>query len=201
MLSFARRKPDLKLAPAAAEPEPELVIDVARARLALARRGRAAGPQAPGIRMALRSIEDALITIDAIRAALDEAGELIFEALDTQDEGRRALYAERYDDLRSAINEASGATTKEDDCLTAHIRARIEVSLDANGRSRHVVRGTDLSSGNQGLDLPPPLEGFASDEEIERAKAAIFGAFHRLDRATQIFLDDARALTVASEPR
>lgn len=199
MLTFARRKPELAAVPAAPEPAPELVIDVARARMALARRGRSAGPQAPAIRMALRSIEDALIAIDSIRAALDEAGELLAEAADTQDEGRRALYAERYDDLRSAINEASGATTKEDDCLTAHIRARIEVSLDPTGRSRHVVRGTDLSSGSQGLDLPPPLEAFAADAELSQVKAAIAGAFQRLDRATQIFLDDAKALTVAGE--
>lgn len=199
MLSFVRRKPELVIAPPVPEPAPELVIDVARARLALARRGRSAGPQAPGIRLALRSIEDALIAIDAIRAALDEAGELVAEALETRDEGRRALYAERYDDLRRAINESSGATTKEDDCLTAHLRARIEVSLDPAGRSRHVVRGTDLSSGAQGLDLPPPLEAFLDDAEIDAAKTAIAGAFQRLDRATQIFLDDARALTAAGE--
>ncbi len=72
MLNFSRRKTDAAPPPSAA-PEPELVIDVARARLALARKGRAAGPQAPAIRLALAAIEDALIAADAIRAALDEA--------------------------------------------------------------------------------------------------------------------------------
>jgi hypothetical protein len=199
MLSFARRKPDLTLVPSTAEPEPELVIDVARARLALARKGRHAGPQAPAIRIALASIEDALIAIDAIRAALDEAGELTIEALAARDEARRALYAERYDDLRHAITEASGATTKAADCLTAHARARLEVILDPAGRSRHVVRGCDLSSGSEGLDLPPPLEAFAADEEIEQARGSIAAAFARLDRAAQIFLDDASALTAAAQ--
>lgn len=199
MLTFARRKPELTVAPSVPEPEPELVIDVARARLALARRGRGAGPQSQAIRMALRSIEDALIAIDAIRAALDEAAELVGEAEETTEEARRALFAERYDDLRRAINEASGASIKEEGCLTCHVRARIEVTLDAMGRSRHVVRGTDLSSGAQGLDLPPPLEAFAVQDEIDRVKTAIVGAFQRLDRATQIFLDDASALTAAAE--
>ena len=198
MLTFARRK--LELVPAVAvPPEPELVIDVARARMALGRRGRSAGPQAPQIRAALRAIEDALIAIDSIRAALDEANELAMDALSVTDEPRRALCAERYDDLRRAINEASGATTKEEHCLTAHAKARIEVALDPAGRSRHVLRGADLSSGTPGLDLPPPLEDFASNDEIERVVAAVGAAFHKLDRATQIFLDDASALTAAAQ--
>lgn len=196
MLSFSRRK--LEVVPVVAEPEPELVIDVARARLALARKGRNAGPQAPAIRMALGAIEDALISVDAIRAALDEAAELTGEALEISDEGRRALLADRYDDLRRAINEACGATAPEGDCLTAHAKARLEVTLDQAGRSRHVVRGTDLSTGAQGLDLPPPLEAFAANDEIRAVQAAIANALHRLDRATQIFLDDAGALTAAA---
>jgi hypothetical protein len=195
MLSFSRRKTDI--APVA-EPEPELVIDVARARLALARKGRHAGPQAPAIRLALGAIEDALISVDAIRAALDEAAELVAEALTMSDEGRRALCAERYDDLRRAINESCGASAPEGDCLTAHAKARLEVTLDPTGRSRHVVRGVDLSTGAQGLDLPPPLEAFAADDEIRTVQAAIASALHRLDRATQIFLDDAGALTAAA---
>lgn len=199
MLTFARRKPDLAIVPSVPEPEPELVIDVARARLALARKGRSAGPQAPAIRMALGAIEDALIAVDAIRAALDEAAELATEALTTPDEARRRLYAERYDDLRSAINESSGATTKADGCLTAHGRARIEVALDRTGRSRHVVRGCDLSCGAAGLDLPPPLESFATDAEVESVRAAIADAGLRLDRAMQLFLDDAGALTAAAD--
>ena len=194
MLTFARRKPELVPA-AAAPPEPELVIDVARARLALARRGRAAGPAAAGIRLALRAIEDALIAIDAIRAALEDAAELTADARTSADPGRRALLAERFEDLRQAINESCGVTTKEEGCLTAHAKARLEVTLDPKGRSRHVVRGCDLSTGEQGLDLPPALEAFATDEEIASAEAAIAGAFARLDRAAQIFLDDAGALT------
>ena len=132
-------------------------------------------------------------------SALDEAGELVTEAFAAKDEVRRALYAERYDDLRHAITEASGATVKEAGCLTAHARARLEVILDANGRMRHIVRGCDLSSGNEGLDLPPPLEAFAVDAEIEAARDAIAAAFSRLDRAAQIFLDDAGALTAAAQ--
>ena len=198
MLTFARRKTDLIAVPAVIAPEPDLVIDVARARLALARRGKGAHPAAHAIRLALGAIEDALIAVDAIRAALDEASELAVDALATRDEGRRAILAERYDDLRHAINESCGVTTKEADCLTAHVKARIEVSLDHKGRSRHVVRGCDLSTGAQGLDLPPPLEAFATDEEIQNVIAATAAAFQRLDRAAQIFLDDAGALTAAA---
>lgn len=196
MLSFSRRK--VEIVPPAAEPQPELVIDVARARLALARKGRNAGPQAPAIRLALGAIEDALISVDAIRAALDEAAEITEEALAIADDGRRALCAERYDDLRRAINESCGASAPEGDCLTAHAKARLEVALDPTGRSRHVVRGTDLSTGAQGLDLPPPLDAFAADDEIRAVQASIAAALRRLDRATQIFLDDAGALTAAA---
>ena len=199
MLTFARRKTDLIAVPAAIAPEPDLVIDVARARLALARRGKGAHPAAHAIRAALGAIEDALIAVDAIRAALDEAAELAADALASKDEGRRAILAERYDDLRQAINESCGATTREADCLTAHVKARIEVSLDPKGRARHVVRGCDLSTGAQGLDLPPPLEAFATDEEIAGVTAAVALAFQRLDRAAQIFLDDAGALTAAAQ--
>lgn len=195
MLNFSRRKTDHAPVEEAA---PELVIDVARARLALARKGRHAGPQAPAIRLALGAIEDALISVDAIRAALDEAFELTHEALGDAEEGRRALYAERYDDLRRAINEACGASAPQPDCLTAHAKARLEVVLDPTGRSRHVVRGADLSAGAQGLDLPPPLGAFAQDDEIAAVRTAIGAALHRLDRAAQIFLDDASALTAAA---
>lgn len=199
MLNFARRKTDLAIVPAVPTPEPDLVIDVARARLALARKGKGAHPAAHAIRAALGAIEDALIAVDAIRSALEEAAELTAGARAAgEDDGRRALYAERYDDLRRAINESCGVTTKEADCLTAHVKARIEVSLDPKGRSRHVVRGCDLSTGAQGLDLPPPLEAFATGEEIDTVAAAIAAAFQRLDRAAQIFLDDAGALTAAA---
>ncbi len=196
MLSFSRRK--VEAVPPVAEPEPELVIDVARARLALARKGRNAGPQAPAIRLALGAIEDALISVDAIRAALEEATELTQEALTVADEGRRALFAERYDDLRRSINESCGASASEGDCLTAHAKARLEVALDPSGRSRHVVRGTDLSTGAQGLDLPPPLEAFAANDEVRAVQAAIAAAMHRLDRAPQIFLDDAGEIAAAA---
>ncbi len=72
------------------------------------------------------------------------------------------------------------------------------MALDPTGRSRHIVRGADLSTGAQGLDLPPPLEAFAADDEIRAVQAALASALHRLDRATQIFLDDAGAITAAA---
>ncbi len=197
MFNLARRKAGSTAASAPSGSD-DLVIDVARARLALARRGSSAGSHGPAIRLALRAIEDALIAIDAIRAALGEAAELAADAAASDDPARRALYAERYDDLRSAINEASGATTRPEECLTAHARARLEVPLDPSARSRHIVRGVDLSASAQGLDLPPPTERFADDDEIRAASGAIEAAFPRLDRATQVFLDDARALAAAA---
>lgn len=182
------------------EPPPEeLAIGVARARLALARRvGRGGASHLQAARDGLAKIEEALVAIDAIRAALDEAADLIDEAVVSPDAARRALLAERYDDLRSAINEASGAMDPERGQLTAHPKARLEVALDWQGRARHVVRGADLSSGATGLDLPPPLEAFEPDEEVEAARAALAQAHGRLDRAASIFLDDAAALAAAS---
>jgi hypothetical protein len=57
-----------------------------------------------------------------------------------------------------------------------------------------------LSAGSTGLDLPPPLEGFETEEEVEAALAALDRAQGRLDRAAAIFLDDAAALVAAAAP-
>ncbi len=180
-----------------AEAQPEdMAISVARARLALAR-SRTGSRQLPGVRVALASIEDALIAIDAIRAALDEMAELVRDASASEDEARRALLADRYDDLRSAINEASGAMSKDTSVLTSHGRARLEVSLDRTGRTKHVVRGADLSAGTHGLDLPPPLEAFGTADELASVASAIEAGYARLERAGSVLLDDAGALTAA----
>jgi hypothetical protein len=181
-----------------APPPEDMAISVARARLALARRVGRGSLHLQAARDALSRIEEALVAIDAIRAALDEAEDLTREALETAEEARRALLADRYDDLRSAINEASGAMDPESGQLTAHPRARLEVPLDWQGRTHLVVRGADLSSGATGLDLPPPLQAFSADAEIEAAAASIGQAHARLDRAASVFLDDAQALTAAA---
>lgn len=201
MLSFAPRKPvDADTPSSAASPPAETgpVIDVARARMALARRRSGPQPHVGPIRLALARIEDALIAIDAIRAALNEAGEHVAAADAARDPVRWAILAERYDDLRHAVTEASGASEKAPDCLTAHSRARLEVALDPFGRSRHVVRGMDLSAGVAGLDLPPPVEAFNAADERARVTAALAAAHVKLDRATALLLDDAAVLTNAA---
>lgn len=144
------------------------------------------------VRDALTAIEAALYAIDRVRDILEQACEVTISAKDVDDAGGRALLAESYDELRLSINEALEKIDPRAAVLIGKGQRHIDVML--GGRTRYSVSPMRLDVSENGLDLPPPAEAFATYEEIDEILAHLDTALGRADRAAASYCRDAQYL-------
>ncbi|MEL7028482.1 MAG: hypothetical protein AAGL49_04560 [Pseudomonadota bacterium] len=144
------------------------------------------------IAFALQAIEAALFAIDEIRGLLEEAGEVVEAARAAPDLGGRALLAERYDDLRLAVDEIAGSAEFEGVSLLSEDARSLEVELGR--KARYLVAPLRLAVSAKGLHLPPPEDAFAETEEIDRVAEKIAAGQKRVSRATETYCRDAQVL-------
>ncbi|MEO1150579.1 MAG: hypothetical protein AAFW83_06255 [Pseudomonadota bacterium] len=144
-------------------------------------------------------VRNALVVIEAILYAMDQAREIIThctEIIDsanlTDDLGGRAMLAEKYDELRLSIDKLAEA----DDDLVTDLTSRPGATLDLEltGRARYSIAGFCLGTDDHALNLPPPLTAFADDDEIEHTHLALDHAASRVTRATASYCRDAKFL-------
>ena len=143
---------------------------------------------------AVASVEGTLVAIDSIHDYLGEALDLTASALSTPDATKRAMIADRYEELRTRIDTVAAGATFEGVNLIDGGRAAIEIKLPAAGEPRHSIGHITLVAGERGLSLKAPSELFASNDEIEVARHSLFAARERLDRAAETFLNQASVL-------
>jgi hypothetical protein len=143
---------------------------------------------------AVSTVEGTLVAIDTIHGYLSEALELTAEALSHPDETKRAMIADRYEELRSRVDTVAGGATFEGVNLIDGARGSIEVIIPEGGHPRHAIGHITLVAGERGLSLKAPSELFASNDEIEAARLSLFAACQRLDRAAETFLNQASLL-------
>lgn len=144
------------------------------------------------VELALQSIEAALFAIDEIRELLREACDIASAAAETTDLGGRALLAERYDDVRAAVDDIAGSAEFDGVTLLAENARALEVELGQ--KARYLVAPFRLNIGPKGLDLPPPETAFAEAEEIAQCGEALLAGLVRLDRAAETYCRDAQVL-------
>lgn len=144
------------------------------------------------VRDALTAIEAALYAIDRVRDILEQACEVTISAKDAEDAGGRALLAESYDELRLSINEALEKIDPRAAVLIGKGQRHIDVML--GGRTRYSVSPARLDVSENGLDLPPPADAFATDEEVDEILAHLDKALGRADRAAAGYCRDAQYL-------
>lgn len=144
------------------------------------------------VRDALAAIEAALYAIDRVRDILEQACEVAISAKSADDAGGRALLAESYDELRLSINEALDRIEPRGAQLIGKTQRHIDVML--GGRTKYSVSPMRLDVSEQGLDLPPPVDGFAGHDEIDAVLMQLDKALLRADRAAATYCRDAQYL-------
>jgi hypothetical protein len=140
---------------------------------------------------AVATVEGTLVAIDSIHSYLGEALELTADALAHPDATKRAMIADRYEELRQHIDTVAAGATFEGINLIDGARAAIELILPEGGQPRHAIGHITLVAGERGLSLKSPSEQFSSNDEIEAARLTLFAARQRLERAAETFLNQA----------
>jgi hypothetical protein len=151
---------------------------------------------------AVATVEGTLVAIDSIHTYLSEALELTAEALAHPDETKRAMIADRYEELRSRIDTVAAGATFEGVNLIDGARKAIEVIIPEGGQPRHAIGHITLVAGERGLSLKSPSELFASNDEVEAVRLSLLAARQRLERAAETFLNQASVLAphLAQDP-
>jgi len=148
------------------------------------------------IATALSTIETAVLAIDAVAERLREAADLVADAGRSADLGRRALMADRYDDLRAEIDAIVGSASHNRVNLISGRRiagqhASFKIALDSEARAGVSIPIVNLTTGPGGLSLSPPRSAFADDTEIEAIAAELATARLTGASAAERFADQA----------
>jgi hypothetical protein len=195
LFSFARRVLSGKEEPVDAPIDPvDIRSGIDRALRQVRRAGLTPTSVVEASARAVSTVEGTLVAIDTIHSYLSEALELTAEALSHPDETKRAMIADRYEELRSRIDTVAAGATFEGVNLIDAARGSIEVTIPEGGHPRHAIGHITLVAGERGLSLKSPSELFASNDEIEAARLSLFAARQRLDRAAETFLNQASLL-------
>ncbi len=141
---------------------------------------------------ALVAIEAVLYVMDRTREIISQCVEIAQSAKNTKEPGARALLAESYDELRLSIEEIANETDENGDLLIGPNAKNLEIEM--TGRARYSVASFRLDCTPNGLNLPPPLNAFAEDEEIDNTLLQLQKVQDRVDRATAGYCRDAKFL-------
>lgn len=155
-----------------------------------------ASVQGQRVATALSTIETAVLAIDVIADRLREAAGLVNEAGKTDNLGRRALLAGRFDDVRSEIDATVGSAAHNrinliNGMLIGGRSAAFDIALDGEGRAGIALSVVNLTTGARGLALSPPRTAFAEDAEISMILDEIDRAQLRITEVGLRFADHA----------
>lgn len=148
----------------------------------------------------LSTIETAVLAIDTVADRLREARDLVHAAQATEDTGRRALFAGRYDDVRAEIDAAVGSASHNrvnliNGRLIGGQHPALDIAVDESGRAGIAIQVVNLTTGAGGLALSPPRSGFADDAELATIAAEIDAAQTLVSHVSGRFLDHAALIS------
>jgi hypothetical protein len=195
LFSYARRVLSREQTPSDAPVDPVDIRSGIDRALRQARRGSyVSGSFEESAARAVSTVEGTLVAIDTIHSYLTEALDLTAAALAHPDVTKRAMIADRYEELRQHIDTVAAGATFEGVNLVDGARAAIELVLPEGGQPRHAIGHITLVAGERGLSLKSPSEQFSTNDEVEAARLSLFAARQRLDRAAETFLNQASLL-------
>ncbi|MEO0962136.1 MAG: hypothetical protein AAFY01_06895 [Pseudomonadota bacterium] len=163
---------------------------------------------------AIETLEAAVLSLDAIAHKLADAQELL-DAADApaagetggqadEENGTRALLAERYDELRDDITRIASTAYAGRTNLLDGLGGQLEVPLDGSGRAKAIIPGVNASVSTadnpNGIDLPPPEMAFATAEERETIARALSTAIQQTSTFAARFEVDAALMAARVQP-
>jgi hypothetical protein len=158
-----------------------------------ARQGQRAADALSAVGGPLAALEAALGVIDTIQALVREAEELIGSAREG-DLGRRALLAERYDDIRLELDRIIRESGEGETPLIGQNAKGISIAV-GTGRKAVAIRPINLETGEEGIDLPPPESAFEENDELDLIERKLLAFSGRIARAAEVFVADAALLS------
>jgi hypothetical protein len=158
-----------------------------------AQQGQRAADALSAVGGPLAALETALGVIDSLQALIREAEELIASARES-DVGRRALLAERYDDVRMELERIIKETTESDIPLIGQGAKGISIAVGTRKKAV-AIRPINLETGPEGLDLPPPEGAFEENDELDLVERKLLAVSGRIARAAEVFVADAALLS------
>jgi flagellin-like hook-associated protein FlgL len=194
MFAYARRILSGQEEPVEAPIEPVDIRSGIDRALRQTKRGFMPASVAEAAARAVSVVEGTLVAIDTINDYLTEAMDLTAAALSHADMTKRAMIADRYEELRGRVDTVAGGATFDGTNLIDGARGAIELMLPDGGQPRHAIGHITLVAGERGLALKAPSEQFGSNDEIEAARATLVAARNRLQKAAETFLNQASLL-------
>jgi hypothetical protein len=194
MFAFARRILSGQEEPVEAPVEPVDIRSGIDRALRQTKRGFTPASVAEAAARAVSVVEGTLVAIDNINDYLTEALDLTAAALSHPDPNKRAMIADRYEELRSRVDTVAAGATFDGTNLIDGARGAIELMLPDGGQPRHAIGHITLVAGERGLALKAPSELFGSNDEIEAARASLASGRNRLQKAAETFLNQASLL-------
>lgn len=163
---------------------------------------------------AIETLEAAVLSLDAITHRLTDAQELVDAAnvpvtdeagMDTDEEnGARALLAERYDELREDITRIASTAYAGRTNLLDGLGGQLEVPLDGSGRAKAIIPGVNAAVSSpdnpDGIELPPPELAFATAQERDVIARALCAAIQQTSAFAARFEVDAALMAARVHP-
>jgi hypothetical protein len=195
LFAYARRILSGQQEPSDAPVEPVDIRSGIDRALRQTKRGAFTSPSiAEATARAISVVEGTLVAIDSINSYLTEALDLTAAALAHPDITKRAMIADRYEELRGRVDTVAAGATFDGTNLIDGARGAIELMLPDGGQPRIAIGHITLVAGDRGLALKAPSEQFVSNDEVEAARASLAVATRRLQRAAETFLNEASLL-------
>jgi hypothetical protein len=194
MFAYARRILSRQEEPVEAPVEPVDIRSGIDRALRQTKRGYTPRSLAENAARAVSVVEGTLVAIDTINDYLTEALDLTAAALSHPDPTKRAMIADRYEELRGRVDTVAAGATFDGTNLIDGARGAIELMLPDGGQPRHAIGHITLVAGERGLALKAPSEQFGSNDEIEAARASLGNGRIRLQKAAETFLNQASLL-------
>jgi hypothetical protein len=144
--------------------------------------------------LAIAVVEGTLVATDAVDAALSEMQDVVSHALAAQEPEARLLCAQRFANLIERIDTIVAGAVFDGVNLIDLGRGSIDLVSPIGSQPRHAIGHIVLVTGERGLNLKAPSQGFVADAEIEATGHALTRARARLIKAADTFLNQASCL-------
>lgn len=128
---------------------------------------------------AIALLERAAGALDAALDAVMEASDLVEAVRSADNDARRALFAERFDEVLDRLDAIAARAGAEGANLLAGGASGLVIHLPPRNL-RYEIRPGDIRRHPAGLDIGVPERGFTDPAEVEAAAAACAAGIERL---------------------